>query len=150
MDVADLSKLPALEHPDRMAHHRVAVAGKAMGTEGRSSKPTLLLPELAFAGQQPLSEQRRDMAPEKAVFNEVAVISDEDLFNVVGPVQEQCRPSPEPHPDYVTILAGARREKAQGIPRQFDKAADNWQAFRAWWTPVCEDPSFIELLSQRS
>src|SRR5215212_2791763 len=80
MDVAGLSRLPVLEHPDRMAHHRVTVAGKAMVAEGRSGQPTLLLPELTFAGQQPLSEQRRDMAPEKAVLDEVAVISDEDLF----------------------------------------------------------------------
>src|SRR5215204_6224593 len=102
MDVAGLSRLPVLEHPDRMAHHRVTVAGKAMVAEGRSGQPTLLLPELTFAGQQLLSEQRRDMAPEKAVLDEVAVISDEDLFNVVRPVQEQCRPRPEPHPHHVT------------------------------------------------
>src|SRR3954469_4167747 len=72
MDVADLSSLPALGHPDRMAHHRVTVARQAMVAESRSGQPTLLLPELTFAGQQPLSEQRRDMAPEKAVLDEVA------------------------------------------------------------------------------
>src|SRR5688572_16901264 len=121
-----------------------------MVAEGRSGQPTLLLPELTFAGQQPLSEQRRDMAPEKAVLDEVAVISDEDLFDVVGPVEEQCRPRPEPHPDYIPVLAGARGEKAQGIPRQFKEATDNGQAFRAGWRPVCEDPSVIELLSQGS
>src|SRR4051812_6312367 len=150
MDVADLSGLPALDGPGGMAHHRVAVAGQAMVAEGRSSQPALLLPELTFAGQQPLSEQRRDMAPEKAVLAEVAVISDEDLFNVVGPVQEQGRPRPEPYPDHVPILAGAHRQKAQGIARQFGKATNQGQAFRTWWTPVQEDPSVVEALSHGS
>src|SRR3954447_23004652 len=99
-----------------------------MVAEGRSGQPALLLPELTLAGQQPLSEQRRDVAPEKAVLDEVAVISDEDLFNVLGPVQEQCWPRPEPHPDHVPVLAGAHRQEAQGIPCQFDEAPNKGQA----------------------
>ena len=121
-----------------------------MVAEGRSRQPALLLPELTFAGQQPLSEQRRDMAPEKAVLDEVAVISDEDLFNVLGPVQEQSRPRPEPHPDHVPVLAGARRQEAQGIARQFDEAANKGQAFRTRRTPVHEDPSFVASVSHGS
>src|SRR3954463_5704931 len=150
MDVADLSSLPALDGPDGMAHHRVAVAGKAMVAEGGSGQPALLLPDLTFAGQQPLSEQRRDMAPEKAVLDEVAVISDEDLFNVLGPVQEQGRPRPEPHPDHVPVLAGAHRQEAPGIARQVDEAPNKGQAFRTRRPPVQEGPSFVAAVSHGS
>ena len=62
--------------------------------------------KLPFTGQEPLPEQHL-RSLEHPAFYEIPVVSDQDILNEVGPVQQIHMLSADLKGDYVAVLASA-------------------------------------------
>jgi hypothetical protein len=79
--IENLPRLPLLEHAPGVLHHGVTVATHPRRRKSGCCQTPLLVPELPLAGEQPLTEDRFDMAPEEAVLDEVLVVFDQDILH---------------------------------------------------------------------
>ena len=82
-----------LEHALGRLHHGATVAVHPRRSKSRCCQTPLLVPEPPLAGEQSLTEDGFDMAPEEAVLGEVLVVLDQDVFDQFGMIEEDGRPS---------------------------------------------------------
>jgi len=127
MKITLLTDLPPGEHPLRLSDHHLAVAGKPLTCEGRSREAALAMPEVTFACQETVAEHSRDLTPEEAVLDEVAVILDEHVFNKLGITDQKHGPCAETQSDDITVITVALREEAQRITGEMAEMSQNWK-----------------------
>jgi hypothetical protein len=91
--IENLARLPLLEHASGVLHHGGAVAVHPRRRKSGRGQTPLLVPELPLAGEQPLTEDGVDMAPEEAVLDEVLMVLDQDILHQFRMIEEHGRPS---------------------------------------------------------
>src|SRR5262249_13874936 len=110
--------------------HHGAIAGDALRMEGRRRKATLPMPGFTLAGEEPLAEDRLHMPEEQRKLDEVAVISHQHVFGIIGVVQEHRGPGAEPERDDITILARPLLVVAQYVAPQLKQVAEERKPLR--------------------
>ena len=115
MHIENLACLPMLEHAFGILNHSIAVAIDPRSSKSWRCQTPLLMPELPLAGEQPLTEDGLDMAPEESVLDEILMVLDQNVFHQVRMIEEHGWPSSQAKADNVTILARALREEAYGL-----------------------------------
>jgi hypothetical protein len=130
MDVVNLSGAPSAAEPVREARHDVSITVDPVRMEGGSRETALPQPEISFARQQAVSEDRGDVFKEERVLDEVAALRQEHRFDVPGVLEEEDLARGEPEIDEVPVLAPAGGEEAQDIARKLGKAPDERMAAR--------------------
>jgi hypothetical protein len=80
--------------------------------KGRLGEAPLAEPEVTFAGQQPVAEQRAEYAIEVA-FDEVALLRDQDFLDVARVIENDDPPSTEVQLDVVALRTRALQQKPE-------------------------------------
>jgi hypothetical protein len=125
MKITLLPDLPPGEHPLSLSDHHLAVAGKTVACEGGSREAALAVPEVTFTRQKTFAEHSRDLPPEEAVLDEVAVILDEHVFNKLGITDQKHGPCAETQSDDIAVFTVALREEAQRITGEMAEMSQN-------------------------
>jgi hypothetical protein len=93
-------------------------------------KAALSAPEVAFADEQALAEQRADDEFRKRAFAQLGVIENEKLLYVVGPIEEDTVHAQHGHADNVAVLPGEAQQGAEGIIAHIQRESENGQTSR--------------------
>jgi hypothetical protein len=64
--------------------------------KGRSGETALVMPEVSFAGQEPLTEDGCDMTPKEPMLDEMTMVAQQYIVDMLWIVQEISRPTGEP------------------------------------------------------
>ena len=131
VDVADFAVLPAVEHAVRQPDHVRPVTQQLLAGEGGRGEPPVLLPVLAFGGEDALPEQGGDMPPDHPVLDEVAMVLDQDMLDVVGIVEKHRRPAGEIVADDVAEAQRGLRHETELVAPELQQIAENGNAFGA-------------------
>jgi hypothetical protein len=99
--------------------------------KGGLGKAALATPEVAFADQQALAEQRPDDEFRQGAFVQLGVIEDKQLLNVLGAIEKDAARAHHGHVDNVAVLASETLQSAEGIVADIERETKNGQPFRA-------------------
>jgi len=135
MQITLLPDFPPPRYLLRMADHHVAIAGKPLTCESWGSKAALAVPEIALAGQEPLAKNSRNLTPEDAVFDEIAVVFHENGLNTIKVTDQKQRPSAKTHLNNIIILTLTIGEEAKRIAGELNSMPEERQSFGATSLP---------------
>src|SRR5229473_2293347 len=100
--------------------------------EGGLGEAALAPPEVTFADEQALAEQRADDKLRQRAFVQLGVIENEELLDIAGAIDEDAARAHHRHADDVTVLASKALQSTEGIVADIEREAEDGQAFRAW------------------
>src|SRR6266852_3732381 len=100
--------------------------------EGGLGEAALAPPEVAFADEQALAEQRADDEFREGAFVQLSVVEDEELLDIVGAINEDAAHAHHRHADDVAVLASKALQSAEGIFADIESEAEDGQAFGTW------------------
>jgi len=92
-------------------------------------EPSLPKPEVAFAGQQPVAEQRSEQTV-KVAFDEVALLCDQHFLNIARVVENDDRTSTESECDVIAVRPRTAQQETELIPTDFQQVTK--QEVRGW------------------
>jgi hypothetical protein len=136
VDVARFAGPPARKHEFGVADHHIAVARDPLRVKRRCRQPPLPVPELALAGQQALAEDRPHLPEEQRKLDEVAMVPDQDIFRVVGIVEQHDRPAGQVQRDSIAVVPRPFEVVAQQVATEFEQVAEQRQSLRTG-RPAC-------------
>src|SRR6185503_1950766 len=115
--------------------HVLTVLGDALTMEGGCGKAALAQPGFALIGNQPASEDRAHVSPEERVFDEVAIVRDQNRVYEVRIAQQVNGAVAKPYAHDVAILVLDAFMEAQHITRKLGQTAQ--QRMPGWAGGQC-------------
>ena len=100
--------------------------------KGGLGEAALATPKITFADQQALAKQRADNEFRQRAFVQFGVIEDEELLDVVGPIDEDAARAHDRHADDVAVLTSEAPQSAEGIVADIKRETEEGQASWAW------------------
>jgi hypothetical protein len=96
---------------------------------GRRQTP-LPQPKVSFARQESVSEDRRDVAKEERVLDEIGALRQKHRFDVLPVLEKKNLARGESEMDQIAVFPPAGGEETQDVARKLGKAPDERMAAR--------------------
>src|SRR6185312_5122725 len=129
-NVSHFTSLPGAHMRLRALHHRRGIFINSAAVERRLRQPPLPPPEIAFADQQSLAEQRSSHAPRQFALVEFGVLHHEDLLDQIRIVEQDALLPRHDKTHEIAVLARHARQHAQGIPAHLQREPQKRQSLR--------------------
>src|SRR5690348_1439191 len=129
-NVSHFAKFPCTRMCLRAFHHRRGVFINSAAMKRRLRQSPLSPPEVAFADEQPLAEQRSSHASRQFAFVEFGVLHHENLLDQIRIVQQDALLPRHDKTHEIAVLARHARQHTQRIAPHSQRKAQKRQSLR--------------------